>query len=63
MDWITKMKLSMELIHEACEENSKLSDATCEVCPFETYCDIVWSELMVTPNKSDWVKKGGEDIR
>lgn len=62
MKWNTKVKLGMELIHEACKENSKLRE-TCEICPFGTYCDIIWNELTVAPNEFNWTKIGGEDIR
>jgi len=62
MDWDTKVKLGMELIHEACKENSELLDS-CEACPFETYCDVIWSKLKISPNEPRWNRIGGEDIR
>ena len=60
MKWDTKMKLGMELIHEACKENSELLDS-CEACPFETYCSVIWDKLMTAP--IDWTEMGGEDIK
>lgn len=60
MKWDTKIKLGMELIHEACKENSELLDS-CEACPFETYCSVIWDELAVAP--IDWTEMDGEDIR
>lgn len=62
MDWNTKVKLGMELIYEACKENSELLE-TCEFCPFETYCDIIYGTLKVSPDEPRWTKMGGEDIR
>ena len=52
----------MELIHEACKENSELRE-TCEICPFETYCNIIYCQLQVAPDQPKWVRMGGEDIR
>lgn len=60
MKWETKIELGMELIHEACKENSEIR---CEICPFQTYCDIIYGALQVAPDRPDWVKMGGEDIR
>lgn len=60
MKWDTKIKLGMELIHEACKENSELLDS-CEACPFETYCSAIWDKLMTAP--IDWTEIGGEDIK
>lgn len=60
MKWDIKMKLGMELIYEACKENSELLDS-CEACPFETYCSVIWGELMTAP--IDWTEIGGEDIK
>ena len=62
MNWDTKIKLGMELIHEACKENAKLLDS-CEACPFETYCDVIWGKLMVSPDETKWTKTRGEDIK
>lgn len=62
MKWNTKVKLGMELIHEACKENSELRE-TCEICPFETYCNIIYCQFQVAPDQPKWVRMGGEDIR
>ena len=60
MKWDTKIKLGMELIQEACQEDSEIS---CEICPFETYCNIIYGVLQVAPDQPKWVRMGGEDIR
>ena len=63
MKWDIKMKLGMELIHEACKENSEEIRELCENCPFETYCNAIYGELQVSPDEFNWTKMGGEDIR
>ena len=60
MDWTTKITIGMELIHEACKENAEIR---CEICPFQTYCDIIYGALQVSPDQTKWTKMGGEDIR
>ena len=62
MNWDTKIKLGMELIQEACKENARLLDS-CEACPFETYCNIIYCQFQVAPDQPKWIKMGGEDIR
>lgn len=63
MKWDTKIKLGMELIHEACKENCELYEETCEICPFETYCNIIYCQFQVAPDQPKWIRMGGEDIR
>lgn len=56
MNWITKMRNGMELIHSACEENN---DCRCEECPFITYCDVIYRRVSQRiPDEEEWIKEG-----
>ena len=39
MDWRDKMRLGVELIHEACVYDTK--NKNCHYCPFDKICDII----------------------
>lgn len=39
MDWRDKMRLGVELIHEACEDDIMGKD--CRECPLDKICDVI----------------------
>ena len=39
MDWRDKMRLGIELIHEACEDDMR--NKNCHDCPFDKICDVI----------------------
>lgn len=39
MDWRDKMRLGVELIHEACAQDMK--NKNCHDCPFDKICDVI----------------------
>ena len=39
MDWRDKMRLGIELIHEACEQD--MQGKMCYECPFDKICDVI----------------------
>ncbi len=62
MDWVTKMKTGMELIHSACKENTDWTK--CKECPFTNYCDAINLAIsQKTPEEERWIEEGGESIR
>lgn len=51
MDWKEKMRLGIELIHEACEYD--VQDKNCHDCPFDKICDVVVEAYNADASKFD----------
>ena len=54
MDFVTKMKEAMSMVHEACKLNDEW--AKCTHCPFNDYCDAIEEYGLGTPDEDDFVK-------
>ena len=54
MDYITKMKEAMQLLHEACKLNDEW--AKCVHCPFTYYCDAMQEAGLGTPDKDNFIE-------
>lgn len=51
MDWKEKIAEGMRLIKEGCDKNPGLCSSH---CPFDEYCNILWSNKKGTPD--DWME-------
>lgn len=49
MDFTVKIKVAMELLHEACKMNDEW--ANCSDCPFVDYCDALEEAGFGTPGE------------
>ena len=49
MDWRDKMRLGVELIHEACEQD--MQSKNCHDCPFDKICDIIVEAYNTNPSR------------
>ena len=56
MDWKEKMKLGINLIQEACIEDSHSKN--CSDCPFDKICDVLvdtnWSDVSPYGSPDTW---------
>ena len=54
MDYITKIKEAMQLLHEACKMNEVWAD--CMHCPFGDYCDAMEEAGLGTPDDEKFIE-------